>query len=223
MKRLMLSAIVTFSFLFFSCSELIEDNSIVSPQIASKTSFSSLSINYPTHTTFSSIALKEWSGSSLSRGIMLTSGESMQKYDHVFALLDYGEKQGSVVVCLQKIDDIHYMPISGDGVKDIRLYGIYSASADNGVYPFNYLATFQNLAIVDWQDSGGSIKVTLEDWNSSSRNLFIEMTSEKEKALVFIGDPGAQEFEVPTFGISEITNVRAFATFKTLDLPLDAK
>lgn len=222
MKRMMLFAVVTFSFFFFSCSELIEENSIVSPQISSKTSVSSRSINYPTHTTFSSIPLKDWSTSSFSKGIRLTAGASMQEYDHVFALLDYGERQSSVLVCLQKIDDIHYMPVSGDGVKDVLLYGIYSAAADNGVYPFSYLSTFQNLAITDWQDGGGSVKVALENWNDSSRNLFIELTTEKEKALIFIGDPGTQEFEVPTFGLSEVVDVRAFATLKTLDLPLDA-
>ena len=223
MKRLMLFAVVTFSFFFFSCSELIEENSIVSPQISSKTSVSSLSVNYPTHATFSSIPLKEWSASPFSKGIKLTAGASMQEYDHVFAVLDYGERIGSVLVCLQKIDDIHYLPLSGNGVKDIQLFGIYSNSADNGVYPFTYLATFQNLPIAEWQDGGGSIKVSLESWNNSSQNLFIELTNEKEKVLVYIGDPGAQEFEVPTFGISELTSVKAFATFKTLDLPLDAK
>ncbi len=218
----MLFAVFTFSFFFFSCSELIEENSIVSPQITSKTAVSSFSSNYPTLTTFNQIPLKEWSASPYSKGIKLTAGASMRDYDHVFALLDNGEIKGSVLVCLQKIDDIHYMPVSGDAVKDIQLFGIYNASADNGVYPFSYLATFQNLAIVEWQDGGGSIKVALERWNDDSQNLFIELTNEKEKSLVFIGDPGAKEFEVPTFGISEITNVRAFATFKTLELPLDA-
>lgn len=213
---------VFLSFFFFSCSEQFEQNSIVSSSITSKTAVLSQVTSYPAYTTFSSIPLKEWSWNGFSRGIKITAGTSMQDYDHVFALLDYGDRQKSDLVCLQKIDDIHTIPVNGDEIKDVQLYGIFNSWSDNGVYPYSYLQFFKGIGLLDWQNGSSSVKLVLEEWNDSFANLFIELTNEKEKTLLFIGDPGASEFEVQTTGINAVTNVRAFATHKTVELPLDA-
>lgn len=221
MKHVIMFAFVTLSFFFFSCSEQFEDNSIVSSHTTYKTARSALG-SYPSYTAFAPIPLKEWSSSNYSKGVTITAGTSMQNYDHVFALIDYGDKQNSDLVCLQKIDDIHSIPINGDLIKDIQLFGIFSPWADNGVYPYNYLQFFRGMGLLDWQNGGSSVKVVLEEWNDACGNLFVELLSEKEKTLLFIGDPGAREFEIQTNGIDAVTGVRAFATYKTVELPLDA-
>ncbi len=220
MKYAWLVVVTFFSFFLTSCSDLAEDQNLVSYQIE-KTSQFAQTAQIPYLSTFSSVEIKEWKLSHLEEGIHITFGTNMDDYDFVFAVVENTEFNRSELVFLRKVQNEYMLPNNQIfDVKDIRIYGVYT-SQEIGSYPYSYLQDFPNLGVETWTDGGSALKVICSDWNSTSKDLFAELQASSGNILVYVGNPGSKEFELPTFNLKEIKGVNLFATARSSEIPMD--
>lgn len=220
MKYAWLVVVTFFTFFLTSCSDLHEDQTLVSYQVE-KTSQFVHSTPFPYLSTFSSVEIKEWKLSHMEEGINITFGTNMDNYDFVFAIIENTQLQNSELVFLQKVQNEYLLPNRQIfEVKDIRVYGVYT-SQEIGNYPYSYLQDFSNLGVEDWTDGGSVLKVVCSEWNSTSNDLFAELNSSSGNVLVYIGNPGSKEFELPTFNLKEIKGINLFATLRSSEIPMD--
>ncbi len=221
MKYAWLFVVMFTSVLLISCSELKDDQSIVSSQMEKTSGWISNNGGFAAMTKFEQIPVKTWSPTSTEEGIEITLGTSMNEVDNVFAIVEHSDLSQSELIFLQKVNDVCILPrISDYDIKDIRVYGI-NTTREIGQYPFGYLFSFRNFNATYWDDGGSSVKVFAEQWNSSCADLFAEINSDTEQLLVYIGNPRSKDFELPKFGLTRITGINLFATRGNSELPLD--
>jgi hypothetical protein len=92
-----------------SCSESIEDHSLVSSQVQmEKTAHGPFFTNsFAYFTKINSIPAKEWKPSQAEEGVEITLGCNMQEFDYVFALMERSGLQNSELLFLQNINDVY--------------------------------------------------------------------------------------------------------------------
>jgi hypothetical protein len=220
MKYTWLVVVTLFTFFLTSCSDLYEDKTLVSYQVE-KTSQFVPSSPFTYLSTFSSVEIKEWRLSNMDEGIIINFGTNMDNYDFVFAIIENTQSQNSELVFLQKVQNEYLLPNREIfEVKDIRVYGVYT-SQEIGNYPYSYLQDFSNLVVEDWTDGGSALKVICSEWNSTSKDMFAELNSSSGNILVYIGNPGSKEFELPTFNLKDIKGINLFATLRSSEIPMD--
>ena len=223
MKHVLIVAVLFTSLVLTSCSELKEDQSLVSYQMekAINPPFASNSFAYLTK--FNSIPVKEWKLSPNVEGIEITLAANMQEFDNVFAIVEQSQLEESQLIFLQRINDVYLLSgISISDIKDVRIYGIRT-SAESGNYPYNLFSRFSNLAVDGWGDGGAVLKVIASEWNHGDKDLFAEIYSNTEGLLVYVGNPQSNEFELPKFELKDVNGINLFATKKVTDLPIESK
>ena len=223
MKHVLIVAVLFTSLVLTSCSELKEDQSLVSYQMEKSVRGPFVSNDFAYLTKFNSIPVKEWKPSTEVEGIEITLATNMQEFDYVFAIVEQSQLAKSELIFLQKIDDIYLLSgFSNTEIKDIRVYGIRT-SAEIGNYPYSLLSRFSNLGVDVWGDGGSVMKVVASEWNTGDKDLFAEIYSETEGLLVYVGNPGSKEFELPKFELRDVNGINLFATKKVSELPIDTR
>jgi hypothetical protein len=221
MKHVLIVAVLFTSLVLTSCSELKEDQSLVSYQMEKSVRGPFASNNFAYLTKFNSIPVKEWKPSTEVEGIEITLATNMQEFDYVFAIVEQSQLVKSELIFLQKIDDIYLLSgFSNSDVKDIRVYGIRTAM-EIGNYPYSLLSRFSNLGVDVWGDGGAVMKVVASEWNTGDKDLFAEIYSDTEGLLVYVGNPGSKEFELPKFELRDVNGINLFATKKVSELPIE--
>lgn len=222
MKNVMIVVVLFFAFLLTSCSELTQEQTLVSTELNSFSKPHLFNDQINQCNIFRSIPIKEWKESLTNEGIELVFSSDMRELDFVHVIIERSDLNESMLIFLQRVNGVVHLPFSLGEIKDIRAYGIYNSTADNGVYPFYYLQNFPNLKVESWENGGSVMKVAASEWNMGNKDLFAEIFSLSENLLVFVGNPQSNVFELPTFELKQIYGLNLFATIKNLDLPYDA-
>lgn len=223
MKLVLVFTVVFLSFLLTSCSELTQDQSLVSFQNEQLASRPQTNYNTAFAMQFTPIPIKDWKWSDAKSGIELIFGDAMWQYDYVFAVIQQAEIDKSTLIFLERVTDEFFIPLNLVDVKDVRVYGIYNPTVEIGTYPFKYLQNFSHLGILAWEDGETTMKVAAVEWNAGNRDLFAEMMYESDRLLVYVGNPQSNVFELPKYGFKYVSELNLFATCKHYELPYDAK
>lgn len=200
--------VVTFAtFLLTSCSDIQENQSPVSSQMVS-----TLNKGAGYKSVSTQIPIKEWRYTATEGGIFITFGCDMQEYDFIFAVIQNQEFSKTQLVFLQKINDEYYLALSETNeISDVRVYG-NKVISDIGVYPFAYLQNFEQVKVNSWSVNGPFISISNSAWNHIASSLFVEVLSEDQNLLVYVGEYWDYEFAIPNFDLKQVDGIKLFVS-----------
>lgn len=230
MKRI-ISALSLISILFLvSCSDFEQESSPIVPEFQkTSTNYEITSGTYEYLQCFDLIPVQSIQSSTTLGSIeIVISPKIFPKYFmHMFVMLEYKDsilplRNSMIFVGKPNSNIIRIDGVNESSLKSVKVYAYIPKVDGKGIsQPYNYLTSFQELTVTEWNVSNNEILIFTQDWSSSLGDTFIELTiahpGSQNHVLTYIAKPMEGKLILPKFLKERITQVKMYGLFNYLE------
>ncbi len=219
MKSFLTLFTIVSALMLMSCSNVEQDLSPVGPEMQ-KISAPEASGTYQYLTSFNSIPVESYIVMTGEKAIEVTvGGRGWTDYiHHIYVLLEYNSQTEPSANRLVYLERPRSATFQIDGVqttdlKDVKVY-CYEPSMDKPIqYPYHPQQLFNDIAI-QWSANHKEIEILIQDNIDILGDTFVEITTDENSYVLFIGMLQNSNISIPNYGDPEVINVKIYSLQK---------
>lgn len=232
MKSIISVLSVLFVLFFIGCSNLEQETSPIAPELQ-KSSFKSETQNgtYKYLQCFNLIPVQSFKSSKDAGDIksvgtieIVIAPENFPKFfKHMFVVLEYNNinrlaANNMLFIDRPKSNVFQLENVVTNELKNVKVYAYINDNDINGINPtYDYLTSFGEMTINNWNVSEDGIEIYTDDWNQGLGDTFVEFSVSNADyqsfVLTYIARPTNGKIVLPRFVKGLITQVKMFGFF----------
>lgn len=226
MKQIVSAFLLLFVLFLISCSNLEQESSPIAPELK-KDGTGKINTDgaYDYLQCFNYIPVQSFKSTTTpgTIEIVISPDKFPKLFMHMFVALEYKEgglplRNNMIFVGKPNTNIIRVNGILEHTLKSVKVYAYIPNNDWKGITPpYNYLTSFEELVIDEWNISNNQILIYYGDWKPNLRDTFLELTiassSKQNYLLTYIASPSEGKVIIPKFMKEKIIQIKSYGIF----------